>query len=122
MTRRVGAISSSARVTALGPAGVNVGIWLERMRNYAAKGHAFDLEENEDRIRCVAAPIRDVTGKIVGAISVSGAAQYMDDARMAAMVGDVTATAKSISRDLGWMENARPHVAAPRARRAKASA
>ena len=91
-----------------GPGGVNVSIWLERMRNYAAKGHAFDLEENEDRIRCVAAPVRDVTGKIVGAISVSGAAQYMDDARMAAMVGDVTDTAKSISRDLGWMEKVAP--------------
>ena len=56
--------------------------WLKRMRDYAKHGHAFDLEENEDRIRCVAAPIRGVSGSIVGAISVSSAAQYMDDLRM----------------------------------------
>lgn len=37
-------------------------LWLQRMRNYAAQGHAFGLEENEDGIRCVAAPIRDVRG------------------------------------------------------------
>ncbi|EQD43000.1 transcriptional regulator, IclR family, partial [mine drainage metagenome] len=31
--------------------------WLERMRHYVRVGFAFDLEENEDQIRCVAAPI-----------------------------------------------------------------
>lgn len=103
-----------------GPGGVNGSVWLERMRNYAVKGHAFDLEENEDRIRCVAAPVRDVAGKIAGAISVSGAAQYMDDARMADLVEDVTVTAKAISRDLGWTDNIAPP--SPRTRRAKAPA
>lgn len=94
--------------------------WLERMRDYAAKGYAFDLEENEDRIRCVAAPIRDVTGRIVGAISVSGAAQYMVDERMKALTADVKASAEAVSRDLGWRppsdDAARP------ARKVKASA
>jgi len=32
--------------------------WVARMRSYAQAGCAFDLEENEDQIRCVAAPIR----------------------------------------------------------------
>jgi DNA-binding IclR family transcriptional regulator len=44
--------------------------WMKRMRNYAERGCAFDLEENEDRIRCVAAPIRDATGGIKASISV----------------------------------------------------
>jgi DNA-binding IclR family transcriptional regulator len=105
-----------------GPGGVSLELWLERIRDYAARGCAFDLEENEDRIRCVAAPIRGVAGKIVGAISVSGAAQYMDDSRMAAMAGDVVDTARSISRDLGWTETARPALARPRARKANISA
>jgi len=77
-------------------------LWLQRMRDYAAQGHAFDLEENEDRIPCVAAPVRDVTGRIAGAISVSGAAQYMVDARMAALADHVKAAAVGVSRDLGW--------------------
>lgn len=77
-------------------------LWMERMRGYVASGHAYDLEENEDLIRCVAAPVRDASGRIVGAISVSSAAQYMDDDRMQTLSGDVRGTADRISRDLGW--------------------
>jgi len=76
--------------------------WLARMDGYAAAGHAFDLEENEDLIRCVAAPIRDAAGAIVAAMSVSSAAQYMTDARMQTLSGEVRAAAEEISRELGW--------------------
>jgi DNA-binding IclR family transcriptional regulator len=76
--------------------------WLERMRHYAASGYAFDLEENEDLIRCVAAPLRDASGSIVGAISVSSAAQYLSDDRMEVLADDVTAASRMISLDLGW--------------------
>jgi DNA-binding IclR family transcriptional regulator len=72
------------------------------MHAYAQKGYAFDLEENEDQIRCVAAPIRSVDGHIVAALSVSSAAQYMSDARMAELTKTVTAAANAISADLGW--------------------
>jgi DNA-binding IclR family transcriptional regulator len=80
-------------------------IWEERMQGYVAVGRAFDLEENEDLIRCVSAPIRDVSGRIVAAISVSSAAQYMADERMQALSDDVRGTAMAISRDLGWSES-----------------
>lgn len=76
--------------------------WLGKMRDYARSGHAFDLEENEDSIRCVAAPVRDAGGRIVAAISVSSAAQYMDDARMQDLVAVVRGAADGIARDLGW--------------------
>lgn len=85
-------------------------LWQERMRGYVAAGRAFDLEENEDQIRCVAAPVRDAAGAIVGAISVSSAAQYMNDARMADLSGQVIETAQAISRDLGWVPGAAPSV------------
>jgi DNA-binding IclR family transcriptional regulator len=81
---------------------VSINSWLRRMREYSKLGYTFDLEENEDRIRCVAAPIRDSAGKIVGAISVSSAAQYMDDKRMRDLAEDVRLAAGNISRDLGW--------------------
>ncbi|MHA6718630.1 IclR family transcriptional regulator [Sphingomonas sp. RS6] len=83
-------------------------LWLTRMRSYASAGHAYDLEENEDLIRCVAAPVRDVSGRIVAAISVSSAAQYMDDDRMAALSAQVRGTAQAISTDLGWSAEMRP--------------
>jgi DNA-binding IclR family transcriptional regulator len=76
--------------------------WLDRMQGYAQAGRTFDLEENEDLIRCVAAPIRDVTGRIVAALSVSSAAQYMADDRMRALSDEVRATAAAISSDLGF--------------------
>ncbi len=82
--------------------GINEGIWLERMRHYKSSGYALDLEENEDRIRCVAAPIRDASNRIIGSISVSSAAQYMDDARMKALTGEVLDTAHAISAEFGW--------------------
>ncbi len=81
---------------------VSESAWMKRMRDYAKHGFAFDLEENEDRIRCVAAPVRDATGKIKAAISVSSAAQYMNDRRMQALTEDVRAAADQISRELGW--------------------
>jgi DNA-binding IclR family transcriptional regulator len=81
-------------------------VWLARMKIYVGAGHAFDLEENEDLIRCVAAPIRDSSGGIIAAMSVSSAAQYMDDHRMQALAVEVRGVAASISRDLGWSEAA----------------
>jgi DNA-binding IclR family transcriptional regulator len=86
--------------------------WLTRMRNYAQSGYAFDLEENEDQVRCVAAPVRDVAGNITAAISVSSAAQYMNDQRMQALTQDVVETARRISEELGWTGTPTPAVGA----------
>lgn len=83
-------------------------LWLSRMRDYVAQGRSFDLEENEDQIRCVAAPVRDASGAIVAAISLSSAAQYMDDARMRTLSVEVRETAQKISADLGWTPGVKP--------------
>lgn len=92
-------------------------IWLGRMQGYVEAGHAFDLEENEDLIRCVAAPIRNAAGDIVAAISVSSAAQYMADDRLQALSADVRATADAISRDMGWSPETARKPRRPRGRR-----
>jgi DNA-binding IclR family transcriptional regulator len=91
-----------AQDQANGSAPIAQDVWLERMRGYAKAGYAFDMEENEDRIRCVAAPVRNAAGKIVAAISVSSAAQYMSDERMSTLVGEVQKAAQAISGELGW--------------------
>lgn len=87
---------------------VDYDLWLGRMRDYVAAGRAFDLEENEDQIRCVAAPVRDASGAIVAAISLSSAAQYMDDARMQTLGTQVRDAAQKISADLGWTPGVKP--------------
>lgn len=84
-------------------------VWVEQMRGYVEAGHAYDLAENEDQIRCVAAPIRGADGGIVAAISVSSAAQYMDQARMQALCEKVRETCGRISGMIGW-NGQRRHV------------
>lgn len=85
-----------------GPDTPALGAWLARMEHYRRQGAAFDIEENEDRIRCVAAPVRDASGQIVAAISLSSLPQYMDDARLQALVEPVRRCATLISAELGW--------------------
>jgi DNA-binding IclR family transcriptional regulator len=82
--------------------GVQFRKWQEGMQRYATGGFSFDLEENEDRIRCVGAPVRDETGTIIAAISVSSVAQYMADERMNKLSKLVKETAGEISEELGW--------------------
>jgi len=79
--------------------------WLERMRRYAKTGVAFDLGEVETQLHCVAAPIRDASGVIIAALSVSSFAPYMEPARMEELSGTVRQTAQAISRELGWHGN-----------------
>ncbi len=75
---------------------------LARMRDYAAGGYAFDLEDNEPSIRCVAAPIRDAGRAIVAALSVSSTTPYMPHERMVALRGIVIDIAQAISMELGY--------------------
>lgn len=97
-----------ARACAAAPPADGAGAWGERMRAYAENGVAFDLEENEDRIRCVAAPVRDASGAIVAAISLTGAAHYMDDAHLRALAARVASAAAEIGAALGWRGDAAP--------------
>ncbi|TLX40866.1 IclR family transcriptional regulator [Xanthobacter autotrophicus] len=76
--------------------------WLAQMRTYARNGVAFDLGETEAELRCVAAPIRDASGAIVAAVSVSSITQYMQPERMTDLSHDVRETAAAISAALGW--------------------
>jgi DNA-binding IclR family transcriptional regulator len=76
--------------------------WLEIMGQYRAEQYALDLDENDEHVRCVAAPIRDKSGRIIAAVSVSSAAQYMDDARVQLIKGYVKETAANISHQCGY--------------------
>jgi len=65
------------------------------------RGWALDDQEHEPGIRCIGAPLRDFTGKIVAALSVSGAAITADrDAEVSRLVVDA---ANAVSRRLGWL-------------------
>jgi DNA-binding IclR family transcriptional regulator len=65
-------------------------------------GHALHLEDGGDSIRCIAAPIRDASGAIIAAVSLSSVPQYMDEARMAELTPKVVAAALEIGMALGF--------------------
>jgi DNA-binding IclR family transcriptional regulator len=75
--------------------------WLALMRGYALGGYSFDLGEDAQSIRCVAAPVRDGSRKIVAAVSVSSMLEYMDSERMQALIPRVKSAAAKISAELG---------------------
>ncbi|MCG0278168.1 MAG: IclR family transcriptional regulator [Thermanaeromonas sp.] len=67
-----------------------------------AQGYAIDNEEIMDSLRCVAAPIRDHTGKVCAAISVSGPVARLEGERLKLAIDLVTETAANISTGLGY--------------------
>ncbi len=75
--------------------------WLQTMRAYTKNGYSYDLGEDEQSIRCVAAPVRDSSGRIVAAISVSSTVEYMSPERMTKLVSSVQKAARQISAELG---------------------
>lgn len=68
----------------------------------AARGFALDMGEREPEVRCVAAPVRDVTGTVVAAISAAGPRERMS-AELAAsdLARHVVTVARALSGDLG---------------------
>ena len=66
-----------------------------------ARGYAIDDEEIEEGLRCVAAPIRDHSGSVVAAVSISGPTTRVTDTSLAELGIAVESCAQTISRELG---------------------
>ena len=77
---------------------------LEELRQVRREGFAIDDEECELGVRCVAAPVRDHTGRVVCSISVSGPVNRMTDSALKAAGKAVRASAQTLSRRLGCPE------------------
>jgi DNA-binding IclR family transcriptional regulator len=63
-----------------------------------ARGHAFDDEEHEPGIICIAMPILTAGGHVMGALSVTSTATRRSLADLAALAPDLAAVAADISR------------------------
>jgi DNA-binding IclR family transcriptional regulator len=72
------------------------------------RGYALDLEENRVGVVCVGAPVRDVAGRVVAAISVSGPSARLAGERLEETIATVLDVSNGASQVLGW----RPDVAA----------
>lgn len=74
----------------------------QELRGITARGWALDDQEHEEFIHCVAAPIRDATGRSVAAVSVSVPTMLLDRDGLLGLVPALTHAAGAISEELGW--------------------
>ncbi len=73
------------------------------LRRVAEQGYAIDNEEYDLGVRCIAAPIRDYTRRIVGAVSVSGPSMRLSEERMEKeMVPIILRASEDLSTRLGF--------------------
>lgn len=73
------------------------------MARIRADGYSFDHEENEIGLTCVAKPIFNYTGNIVGAISVAGPTYRMEK-KLDMVITNLQKVCVTISRQLGHIE------------------
>jgi len=67
-----------------------------------ARGYAVDSEELHEGVMCVGAPVRDHTGEVVAAISVSLLKARVTEARLEKIAQEVVRTGARISRAMGY--------------------
>lgn len=68
-------------------------------------GYSVDNEENEIGIRCIGAPIFTFTGKVIGAISISGWIITMTNSRISDLVPVIKDISTKISNAMGYRGN-----------------
>lgn len=75
---------------------------MDDLNRGAARGYSIDNEENELGGRCVAAPIFDWTGRVIGAISLSAPITRFPVERVQEFGNDIIETANAISAEMGY--------------------
>lgn len=76
------------------------------------RGYALDLGERAPGTRCCAAPVRDRTGRVIAAVSVSGPQARLSDDRLPELAATVVEHASLISYHLGYDDADPSHVPA----------
>lgn len=79
--------------------------FLQVLKEVRKSGYAMDSEELDLGVRCVAAPIRDYTRKVVGAVSISAPSIRMNDEKIQNFyIPLIVEAGKEISHRLGYLE------------------
>ncbi len=68
------------------------------------QGFAVDDEEQEEGVRCIAAPVRDSTRRVVAAMSLSGPSTRMTPERIQSLSGLLKTVCVQLSAALGYRE------------------
>jgi IclR family transcriptional regulator, KDG regulon repressor len=73
----------------------------EEIARIRAHGYALDLEEHEEGVRCAAAPVFGLDGRVAGSISVAAPAFRKSEDDIRALAPAVMGAARQISENLG---------------------
>jgi DNA-binding IclR family transcriptional regulator len=76
------------------------------LRRVRALGYAVDREEMEEGLKCVAAPIRNMSGAVVASAGILGPAFRLPERKLPAVAAEVVKAAEAISAELGFKEPA----------------
>lgn len=81
----------------------SAGEYLAELARVRADGFARDHREHESFINCIGAPIRDGSGSVVAAVSLSAPTVSLTDQEVLALRPELLSTAAAASADLGWV-------------------
>jgi len=89
---------------------VERGALLRELEEVRRKGLAFDDGEFDAEARCVAVPVRDFTGRVAGAIGMSGPMWRLSRQALQEKSKHVREAAKALSAELGYQPEREPSV------------
>ncbi len=76
---------------------------IEELHTIREQGYSLDIEEMEEGVKCIAAPIRNHEGKVIAAVSISGPVARMTDKRLKDMIiKNLKEITHKISINLGY--------------------
>ena len=76
---------------------------LAELERVAIQGWALDASEHEEFVHCIAAPIRDASGRAVAAASCSVPVVLLDRDGLMGLLPDLESCTLAISESLGWL-------------------
>jgi DNA-binding IclR family transcriptional regulator len=76
--------------------------FLKQLADIREQGYAVDDGEYEDFLNCVAMPLRDATGQVTGAVSITALKARASMRDLAQLLPALRATTTTISEELGW--------------------
>jgi DNA-binding IclR family transcriptional regulator len=79
---------------------------LDELQKIRRQGFAVDDEEFEEGLRCIGAPVKDYSGKVIASISIAGPTFRVTTEQVAVLARSVSEAADQLSAELGYRKEA----------------
>lgn len=77
----------------------------DNLKQIREQGYAFDNEEHENWLKCIAVPIKDYSGGIAGSISISVPSERLTEELFRDILSTLLEISEIVSRELGYKSN-----------------